>query len=163
MSASFQAICWPLGFSWRRENQQRAQFRLYKQHRCRNCTAIYPTEYKVCLGFLWLNQLLPEALGTWRKHLYRTLFSFFWPTVVFNAFLWKTFRLKTARFACSKDSLRDNPSWKAVSLTASLLVFGSCESCELLHLWGVLTFFLVLGVSWGIGDWCSAEWGSLPG
>jgi len=82
----------------------RTQFCLYKQHWCRNCRAIYPTVDKVCLWFLWFNQLLPEALETRRKHLYRTLFFYVVFLLLthgefFDAFHWKKFRLKAVAYS----------------------------------------------------------------
>ena len=51
----------------------------------------------------------------------------------------RSFALKL--FACFKGYLSDSLSGNVASLTACLLV-GFWESCELLHLHGVLNFFL---------------------
>ena len=78
----------------------------------RNYRAVYHTAHKVYLWFkiqdslfkiqdsVWFNQLLPETLITWRKHLYRTLFSsldflFLTHDEFYDAFQGKKFRFKT--------------------------------------------------------------------
>ena len=177
MLASFQAICRPLGFSKQRTTGQlniyetawllqtvpgfadfagvveitrlntseilylsewtvrykwtciRIQFCLFKQHWRRNYSGVvYPTAHKVCLWFFWFNQLLPETLKL-EENIYIVLclllrFSCFWPTM---------------------NSLMPLKEW---SFASACLLVGFWESCEFLHLRGVLNSFFACGVSW---------------